>query len=165
MWNPDSGLCISHLDYADIILYGLPDSTICCLQRVQNMCAKLVLLKHKYTSTYEALKTLQWLHIRRRITFKLVTTVHKCLYGEASTYLKDLIIRPPETEGRRLRSADNTSRIIKPYTKLKTYTDRSFSVAGPHEWNLLPRMLREVKSYNTFKKQLKTHLFKQYFNR
>ena len=71
--------------------------------------------------------------------------------------------RPPETQSRRFRSADDTTRIIKPYTKLKMYTDRSFSVAGLYEWNLLPRSLREIRSYDTFKKQLKTHVFKQYF--
>ena len=32
------GLCISHLDYANAILYGLPDITINHLQRIQNVC-------------------------------------------------------------------------------------------------------------------------------
>ena len=34
------GLCISHLDYANAILYGLPDVDINKLQRIQTMCAK-----------------------------------------------------------------------------------------------------------------------------
>ena len=46
-------------NYTNIILYGLPDTTICHLQRIQNMCAKLVFHKHKFTSMYEALKTHQ----------------------------------------------------------------------------------------------------------
>ena len=36
-------LCISHLDYCNVILAGLPNCDIKKLQCVQNMCAKLVL--------------------------------------------------------------------------------------------------------------------------
>ena len=37
------GLCISHLDYANALYYGLPDKTISHLQIIQTMCAKLTL--------------------------------------------------------------------------------------------------------------------------
>ena len=37
------GLVISHLDYCNSILYGLPDCDINKFQRIQNMSAKLVL--------------------------------------------------------------------------------------------------------------------------
>ena len=37
------GLVISHLDYCNAILVGLPDTDISCLQRIQNICAKTVL--------------------------------------------------------------------------------------------------------------------------
>ena len=52
------GLCISHLDYANALYYGLPDETISHLQIVQSMCAKLTLRKSKYDSTREALSQL-----------------------------------------------------------------------------------------------------------
>ena len=38
-------LCISHLDYCNSLLYGLPDTSISKLQRIQNMCAHLVFKK------------------------------------------------------------------------------------------------------------------------
>ena len=65
------GLCISHLDYSNTMLYGLPDITINRLQRIQNMCAKLVLNRKKYSSVTKALKQLHWLPVRHCITFKL----------------------------------------------------------------------------------------------
>ena len=70
------GLCVSHLDYANAILYGLPDTTINRLQRVQSMCAELTLKKAKHSSVTEALTELHWLPVRQRITFKLLSIVH-----------------------------------------------------------------------------------------
>ena len=55
------GLCISHLDNANAILYELPDVITNKLQWVQSMCAKLALKKRKYSSMAEALLELLWL--------------------------------------------------------------------------------------------------------
>ena len=89
------GLCISHFDYANAVMYGLPDVDVNRLQRVQSMCAKLMLNCNPYSSTTDALKTLNWIPIRSRIVFKLVCIVHKCRYGNAPKYLKDLLVSPP----------------------------------------------------------------------
>ena len=43
-------LCISHLDYGNEILYGLPDITLDKFQHIQNVCAKLMLNMRKYDS-------------------------------------------------------------------------------------------------------------------
>ena len=54
-------LCMSHLDYSNAVLYGMPNKTPNKYQRIQNMCAKLVLGKSKYDSSTESLKALHWL--------------------------------------------------------------------------------------------------------
>ena len=64
-------LCMSHLDYSDALLYGLPKKTIKRYQVIQNICAKLVLGKPKCPSLTEALKCLHWLSIQQRITYKI----------------------------------------------------------------------------------------------
>ena len=157
------GLCISHLDYANAILYGLPDVDIDKLQRIQTMCAKLVLNRKKSDSATEALKELHWIPVRLRITFKLLMVIHRCLHGDAPKYLKDLLIRTPAPE-RNLRSSIDTERLIIPRTKLKTFASRAFSVAGPTEWNKLPLRIRHLTSYGQFKKEVKTHLFISYYS-
>ena len=49
-----SSLVMSHLDYANSLLYGLPNCDIGKLQCVQNCAAKLVLNRSKYDSMTQA---------------------------------------------------------------------------------------------------------------
>ena len=133
------GLCISHLDYANALYYGLPDKTISHLQMVQSMCAKLTLRKSKYDSKMEALAQLHWLPIKQRINFKIATIIHKCLYGTSPQYLKDLLILAPAP--RSLRSSNDKTKLIIPFTKCKTFATRSFSISAPSVWNQLLMLL------------------------
>ena len=52
------GLVISHLDYANSILFGVLDIMMKQLQCVQNMAAKVVLQADKYASTRKCMKNL-----------------------------------------------------------------------------------------------------------
>jgi len=44
-------------------------------------------------------------------------------------------------------------------TRRTQFCDRNFAVAGPRVWNSLPAPLRDTNSINSFRTQLKTHLF------
>ena len=41
------------------------------------------------------------------------------------------------------------------------YGDRSYAVAAPSLWNKLPRNIRQITELDSFKANLKTHLFNQ----
>ena len=83
---------ISHLDYANAIMVGLPEKHIARLQLVQNMAAKVVLKRGRYTSSKDSLQALHWLPIRSHINFKIAVLVYKCLHGKAPEYLWNLLI-------------------------------------------------------------------------
>ena len=51
-----------------------------------------------------------------------------------------------------------------PRSKLKSYGDRAFSVCAPKLWNDIPEIIKCSVNLNTFKRNLKTYLFKRYFN-
>ena len=51
-------LCLSHLDYSNSILAGLPDITNKQVQRIHNYGTKLVLGKTRYDSSKQALAEL-----------------------------------------------------------------------------------------------------------
>ena len=45
-------------------------------------------------------------------------------------------------------------------TRFLLFGDRAFENAAPRLWNKLPSDLKSATSFQTFKEQLKTHLFK-----
>ena len=155
-------LVLSHLDYENSLLGNLPKSSINKMQLVQNKTARITLGKGKYESTTRCLEKLHWLPIQQRIDFKIISLVHKCLHGNAPPYLQRLIQHCNPTR-RGLRSEDDTTRLLVPWTSRKTFATCSFSVLGPQLWNDLPRQLHKIDNYANFKKELKTHLFKVAF--
>ena len=134
------GLVFSHLDYYNSLLYCLPECVIGKLQWVQNIAAKLLLNLGKCDSPRLAMYKLHWLTIRFRSDYKLALLMFKCHKGEAPKYLGDLLSIDERTGiSRSLRSYQEDVSIYRiPFTKSKTFADRSFSVAGPRIWNGLP---------------------------
>ena len=117
------------------------------------MNEKLVLKHNKSDNATQCLKDLHWLHIRKRIIFKMVTLTYKCLHGEAPDYLKNLLVLHPET--RQLRSSKMSYRLIVPFTATQTYAARSFSVAAPRLWNNLRNSLKDSILIEQYKKGLR----------
>ena len=155
-------LVISHLDYCNVILYGISQCELAKLQRVQNMCAKLVLSRRKSDSSKQSLHDLHWLPIKTRIEFKILTYMFNCSIGNAPAYLTELLSTP--ISKRNLRSSASSIGCFNvPFNKKRTFSDRSFGTVGPKLWNNLPLSLRQCTSIDTFKKQLKTYFFDDFF--
>ena len=157
-----SALVLSHLDYANAILIGLPEVDIKNMQIVQNMAAKLVLNCSTMESPTCCLRNLHWLPIRARIEHKLLTMTYKCLNGEAPDYLSDLLSVIPESR-RMLRLSNRYNQLVVPRVKRKTFAARSFSIMAPSLWNELPDYLWKANSVEIFKAELKTLLFRRYY--
>ena len=79
------------------------------------------------------LKSLHWLPIRQRATYKLATLVHKCVNGRAPEYLAEFC-HPSDDRRPGMRSADSRKLHV-PRTQT-SFGDRSFAVAGPRTWRL-----------------------------
>ena len=87
--------------------------------------------------------------------------VFKSLNDLAPSYISDLLT--PYIPSRNLRSS-NQSLLVVPRPIQETYGDRAFAVAAPRLWNALPIHMRQPGiSLATFKKSLKTYLFKKAF--
>ena len=150
-------LVISRLDYCNALYYGLPENLLTKLQRVQNHAAKLITRLHKFDHVTPALKSLHWLPIEQRIHYKILLLTFKAMHRSAPEYISDLLVRYTPT--RSLRSSSKNL-LEEPCYKLESYGARSFQCAAPRLWNELPQSLRDTNSLPTFKRMLKTVLFK-----
>ena len=153
--------CItSKSDYCNSVLYGLPDSQIVKLQRVQNTCARLICNLPKFAHVTPLIRDLHWLPVRQRIEFKMLVIVFKALNGQAPRYINELLHFKCQTHGHNLRSTQDTSLLQVPQIRTKvTLGDRSFFCAAPKLWNKLPVDIRKSKTLDSFKSKVKTYLF------
>ena len=123
------------LDYCNSILYGLPDNSLCRLQKIQNTAARILALLPRFSHISATLFDLHWLPIRYRITFNICILAYQAYHRIAPSYLYDLIV--PYVNTQSLRSNDKC--LIKPCEpRLRSYGERCFKYAGPQEWNKLP---------------------------
>ena len=154
-------LIISRLDYCNSCLWGISKNDRQKLQRVQNTAARIVTRSKKTDHITPVLNNLHWLPVEKRIQHKFLSLVYNCLHDAAPEYLQELIsVHQPQ---RSLRSASQFRLqvpCVNEGTNKKTLGARSFTNVAPALWNSLPLSLKMSKSSGSFRKALKTHLFK-----
>ena len=151
---------LSRLDYSNALLGGLRKSDLDRLQRVQNRAARLVSLTKIRESITPVLCDLHWLPVQSRIEFKLCTYMYKAIHQISPAYISSEVsfYRPQ----RALRSS-NAGPLLNITVGCRNIADFDFAVKGPQLWNVLPVDIRDAPSVMTFKKKLKTFLFRKHF--
>ena len=153
---------ISLVDYCNSLLAGAPSCLTDRVQSVLNAAARLIYGRGRYEHVTDLIRDrLHWLPVHQRIRFKYGLLAYKGINGLAPTYIAEFCTKKDTTLNHyRLRSSTSTSdNLTIPVTKTR-FGERSFAVAGPTVWNALPNNVKNAESLDTFKKRLKTHLFK-----
>jgi hypothetical protein len=123
---------------------------------VTNASARLNLRVRKSDSIRSHLRSLNWLCVNDRITFRIATLTYRCLNGSAPSYLSRLII--PLKNSRSLRTSSSALLRV-PRTRHVNFGDRSFAKVTPSIWNQLPLAVRNAPSFPKFCSLLFKHLF------
>ena len=82
------------LDYGNALLYGLPQTALQRLQKVQNCAARLITRTRKHEHITPVLLHLHWRPVHLRPTYKVLFT-YCVLNGLAPDYLAELISYRP----------------------------------------------------------------------
>jgi hypothetical protein len=155
------GLVTSKLDYGNAVLFGINGRLLQKLQRVQNSAARVITQQRRRDHLHitPVSIALHWLPVPWRITDTILVLTFRAMHNLAPEYITDMIVE--YTPSRHLRSAG--SRLLDARHNLEHYGRRGFSVMAPRLWNDLLDSLRHIDSFELFKSDLKTHLFKATF--
>ena len=137
----------SHLDYCNSLYYGINNSLLVKLQRVQNCSARLV---HKDrirpNMMDKVMLDLHWLKVKYRNMYKIILIVHNCIHQNAPNELIDLLHYADSERTMNVREGNFSNK----------HGHRAFLHVGPILWNLQPRNTRDI--HVGFKKALKSFL-------
>ena len=147
----------TRLDYCNSLLYGSSKGNLAKLQRVQNSLARVVSQVPKLTHAAPLLKSLHWLPISQRITFKMAVITYNVRRTSTPAYLHNLLIDRSTSSSMSLRSSHQPLLTVR---RCRTeYGRRAFSVAAPEVWNKLPLFVQLSDTSQLFRSRLKTFLF------
>ena len=162
-----NALVSSRIDYCNSLFASLTLSELKRLQGVQNSLCRVVTRTSRYTHATPNLEKLHWLPVKYRVLFKIGLITYKVLKYGQPVYLKDKL--HPYTSSRNTRRSSPKYKFLQVPSfdskihKSHKYLTKSFSHHAPVFWNSLPVHVRTSPSVTSFRKHLKTHLFKSAF--
>ena len=159
-----NSLVISKIDFCNALYMNIPQYQINILHKLLNYCIRFIYNLPKRMSVRDYYLKSHILPAKLRIKFKCLLIIHKCIYGSAPMYLKSLLeFRNDNPISYSLRSTTDNLALQTVHTaRTSNFAKRGFSVYAPCIWNELPMNLRSCTNTETFKKLLKTFLFRQY---
>ena len=152
--SPIHGLVTTRIDYSNAILFGISNRHLHRLEIVQRSAARIdmQIRRGDRQSMKTTLRQLHWMHVKKRIEYKLPVLVQRALYDGTPEYLAAPLLQhaPPSS----LRSSGGLLLQV-PRVNLERFGRRAFACARPTVWNKLPRNMRDNGNLCHFKKQLR----------
>ena len=139
---------MTHINYASTIHDGCSQDTFININAIHRKAVKH-LINDPEQQTDDKLKTLGILPLKEQYKYNKIILMHKIYHENTPPYLDNLVRKAP---GRY-----NSKNIILPLPRIDLYKN-SLSFSGAALWNTLPNDLKNISSFNSFKKKLLTHL-------
>ena len=149
----------STIDYCNSLLFGSTHDVTSHLQQTQNYAARVILCLPKSSSITTHLKSLHWLPVNVRSTFKIACLCYHCHNSTAPSFVTDMLHRKPSHTCNTRSSSYTMPLINRPAHSKATLGDRSFSFASSSVWNSIPNDVRCAPSLSSRKSRLTTCLF------
>ena len=155
-----SAFVLSRIDYCNSLLFCSTHDVTSHLQRIHNYAARVILRLPKSSNITTHLKSLHWLPVKVRSTYKIACLCNHCHSSTAPTYVTDMLHRKP-LHTRNTRSSSYTMPLLnRPAHSKATLGDRSFSFTSSSVWNSILNDVMCAPTMSSFKSGLKTYLFR-----
>ena len=161
-----TNMILSDLDYCNSTLACATAKLIQPLQKILNRSARFIFNINPFSHISPYLKRLHFLPITYRIKFKTSLLCFKIFNKMAPDYLLDNFPRFEHNTRINLRTETGRGRDNYMFAiQLPPHKKETLFYKMKAEWNQLPLKIRKTKleDINIFKKNLKTHYFKQAF--
>ena len=153
-----SAFALSRIDYCNLLLFGSTRDVTSHLQRIQNNAARVILRLPKSSSITTHVKSLHWIPVKVRSTYKIACLCYHSHSSTAQSYVADMRHKKP-LQTCNTRSSSYTMPLLnRPAHSKATLGDRSFSFASSSVWNSIPNDVMCAPSLSSFKSRLKTYL-------
>ena len=143
------------LSRIDSLLFGSTHDVTSHLQRIQNYAARVILRLPKSCSITMHLKSLHWLPVKVRSTYKIACLCYHCHSSTAPSHVTDMLYKKPLHTCNTRSSSCTMPLLNRPAHSKATLGDRSFSFASSSVWNSIPNDVRCAPSLSSFKSRLK----------
>ena len=149
---------LSRIDYSNSLLLGSTHDVTSHMQRIQNYAARVILRLPMSSSITIHLKSLHWLPVIVRSTYKIACLCYHCHSSTAPSYVIDML------HTRNTRSSSFTMPLLNRHAHSKaTLSDRSYSFASSSVWNSIPNDVRCAPSLSSSKSRLNTYLLRSVY--
>ena len=132
-------------------------------QRIENYAVQIILSIPKSSSITTHIKSLHWLPVKVRSTYKIACLNSHCHSSTAPQYVADMRHKKP-SHSHSTRSSSYTMPLLnRPAHSKATLGDHPFSFASSSVWNSIPNDVRCAPSLSSSMSCLKTYLFRSVY--
>ena len=143
-----------HFDYCDVVWSSCTQEESRRLESLWNYGCKMVLLRHRDSSSTAARQDLGLTTLTSRRKLHVAQCVHRCLSSQSPPYLSQLFSSPSSNHNTR---SSSTSQLNLPSVR-SSFGQRAFSFAGASLWHSLPQTIRSEKNLDSFTALYRSHL-------
>ena len=158
-----SAFVLSRIDYSNSLLFVSTHDVTSHLQRIQTYAARVILRLPKSSSITTHLKSLHWLPVKVRSTYKIASLCYHCHSCTAPLYVADMLHKKPLHTRNTCSSSCTMPLLNRPAHSKATLGDHSSSFASSYIWNFAPSNVRFAPSLSSSKFRLKTYLFRSVY--
>ena len=137
-----SAFALSRIDYYNSLLFGSTHDVTSHLQQIQNYAARVILRLPNSSNITTHLKSLHWLPVKVRSTYKIACLCYHYHSSTAPSYVTDMLHKKP-LHTRNTRSSSYTMPLLNKPAHIKaTLGDHLFSFVSSSVWNSIPNDVR-----------------------